>query len=43
LTGKQIIEKKTYDEKTEKEVTLSRKVKAVARTSKTIEQAHYEQ
>lgn len=43
LTGKQIIEKKTYNEKTEKEVTLSRKVKVVAKTSKTIEQADYEQ
>ncbi len=43
LTGKQIIEKKKYNEKTEKEVTLSKKVKVVAKTRKTIEQVDYEQ
>ncbi len=42
LTGKQIIERRKHDEKSEKETIVSQKMKVVAKTRKTIEQVNYE-
>lgn len=42
LTGKQVIERRKYNEKTDKEVLLSKKVKVVAKKQQPIEQVEYE-
>ena len=42
LTGKQVIERRKYNEKTDKDVLLSKKIKVVARKQKPIEQVEYE-
>ena len=43
LTGKQVIEKKQYNPKTDKYVTTAQKTKVVPKTRKSIEQVDYEQ
>lgn len=43
LTGKQVTERRKYNQKTEKEVLLSKKTKVVAKTKRTIEQVDFEQ
>lgn len=42
LTGKQVIERHKYNEKTDKDVLLSKKIKVVARKQKPIEQVAYD-
>lgn len=42
LTGKQVIERRKYNEKTEKDTIVSKKIKVVAKVQKTIEQVEYE-
>lgn len=43
LTGKQITERWKYNQKTDKEVLVSKQTKVVAKTGKTIEQVDFEQ
>lgn len=43
LTGKQLTERWKYNQKTDKEVLVSKQSKVVAKTKKTIEQADFEQ
>ena len=43
LTGKQVIERRKYNQKTDKEVVLSKQIKIVAKARKTIEQVDFEQ
>ena len=43
LTGKQVIERRKYNQKTDKEVVLSKQIKVVAKARKTIEQVDFEQ
>ncbi|MFN7927876.1 MAG: hypothetical protein U0Y68_08000 [Blastocatellia bacterium] len=42
LTGKQVIERHKYNEKTDKDILVSKKIKVVAKKQKPIEQVEYE-